>query len=175
MSLEIVSTNSLMPAMLSDAQYEEIEALFASGMSRAEVINYFGWKKTSYYTRLKRDMRLNAAEKAGVDLWMMSSRNEIAAALSKSATGHTVTLKETVYEVVVDENTNEEVLRRKGVREFEKYVPPQSAVVNLLAKNLASGLVEESSENAMDDLVRNLTDEEQEIYFEISKKILKNG
>lgn len=153
-----------LPHVLSDSQYEEIEALFAGGYSRADVIKHFNWTKTSYYIRLKRDARLQKHERIGGDQWLVNMRNDLASAISKSATGHTVELKETFY----DDAGNV-----KGLRVIEKYIPPQAATVNKLIGNILPDLVKHESEEEFDATVRALDDEDIETLFEIGKKLLK--
>lgn len=176
MELEIKTQNGLdivrgNPTTITDTEYEIIEMMFAAGNTRAYVIEKLKWDQVYYYSRLKRDARLSAAERDGQDLWIKSMSNEVAAALSMAALGHKVKVKKEFYTIEKDEK-GEEIQVLKGLQVEEKYIPPNAAVIGMIAKKVVPSLGSGTSEDQYDDYMEDLSDEDINKLAEIGNKIL---
>lgn len=175
--LQVVGTGiKRAPTSLGSEEYEIIEAYFAAGLSRDEVIKKLNFNRVYYYRRVAVDIRLQHAEKSGNKQFKETLGPDLANAIKKSLTGHKVALKKTIYEYrdELDSEGNPTGVQRKvklGYTVEEKYTPPSSAVVTTLMKAIAPSL--NSGEVLLDDEtnIEKLTDDQMNHLLEIGKII----
>jgi hypothetical protein len=176
--LTIKLPNGRKPDFLNDAEYDIITLLFAQGLNRDQVIKKLGFDKNWYYTRQIKDPKLKLAEQKGYDACIDNLPKDVAVGVKKSLLGHSKVTTRRVYEFVDVVDANGVVTREKVLRaeiEDEKYFPPNASVVNAVGKQVIGSMKE--SDNTLSEVERKiseLSDEDIEAMYQISKKVLSN-
>lgn len=166
------------PDFMNDAEYEIITLLFAQGLNRDQVIKKLGYDKNWYYNRQIKDPKLKLAEQKGYDACIDNLPKDVAVGVRKSLIGHSKVVTKKVYEYVDETDKNGVVVRKKilvGEIEDEKYFPPNASVVNAVGRQVIGSMKE--SDNTLSEVERKiseLSDEDIESMFKISKKVLNS-